>query len=290
MPSAVSAAGDWSAEPQYLALDGRRLAYTTYGDPAGRPILFCHGTPGSRLLGRLLDAPATERGVRLIAPDRPGIGDSDDAAVGIDDWPDDAAALLDECDAEAAGVVGFSGGGPYALACHRIDAVESVTLVSGSGPPGVGETGRTQRAMGALARSVPWLCARLVGFQRWVVARQAPEAALGLVTEAPPETETLTSEAIARLVKADVLAATARGPGGVVREFGLLAEPWPVDLGEVSVPVTVFQGQHDTNVTPETGEALVRRLPAATLEQVDSDHLGTLCVAAGPALRGPTPV
>lgn len=290
MASAVSAAGDWSAEPQYLAVDGRQLAYTTYGDPTGRPLLFCHGTPGSRLLGRLLDAPAARRGVRLIAPDRPGIGGSDNAAVGIADWPDDAAALLAELDVETAGVLGFSGGAPYALACHRIAAVESVTLVSGSGPPGVGETGRTQRAMGALARSVPWLCAPLVRFQRWMVDRQAPEAALELVTAEPVETETLTTAEIARLIKADVLAATARGPGGVVRELGLLAEPWPIELGEVSVPVAVFQGQHDTNVTPETGEALVDRLPDATLEPVDSDHLGTLCVAAGPALRGPTPV
>jgi pimeloyl-ACP methyl ester carboxylesterase len=289
VPSAATAE-EWAEDAQFVTVGERRLAYATYGDPTGRPVLFCHGTPGSRLLGRLLDAPASERGRRVIAPDRPGIGDSEDAPVGIGDWPEDAAAVLDHVGADAATVIGFSGGAPYAVACHRLDAVESVTLVSGAGPPGVGETGTAQWAMGALARQVPWLCSPLVRLQRWALARRAPEAALDLVARDPPETETLSTDDIARLVKADVLAATANGPGGVVRELGALAQPWPVDLADVSVPVTVFQGRHDGNVTPETGAALARRLPEATLERVDSDHLGTLCVAADRALVGPTPV
>ncbi|MBX0286968.1 alpha/beta hydrolase [Halomicroarcula sp. F28] len=290
MASAESIAGDWATEPEFLDRGGRQLAYASYGDPAGRPVLFCHGMPGSRLLGRLLSAAAAERDIHLVAPDRPGIGDSDDADGGIDDWPDDAAALLSHVDADRAGVLGFSGGAPFALACHRLDAVEGVTLVSGVGPPGVGETGRTQQAMGALARSVPWLCSPLVRLQRRILARQDPEAALDLVAQAPPDIDGLAVDDIARLVKADVLAATAGGPSGFVRELGLLAQPWPLDLADVSVPVTVVQGQHDTNVAPETGEALAQRLPEADLVRVDSDHLGSLCVAAGHALRGPTPV
>ncbi|MDS0260433.1 alpha/beta hydrolase [Haloarcula sp. S1CR25-12] len=276
------------ADPQYLDRAGRRLAYATYSDPTGRPVVFCHGTPGSRLLGRLLDAPAARRGVRLVSPDRPGIGASDDAPVGIDDWPADVAALLEHLDVESAGVLGFSGGAPFALSCHRLDAVESVTLVSGTGPPGVGGAGRAQRAMGTLARYAPWLLSPFVRLQRWVLRRRDPSAALDLLADEPPETDALSTDEIARLVETDILAATAGGPDGVVRELGLLAEPWPFDLDSVSVPVTVFQGQRDTNVTPATGEALVRRLPEATLERVDSDHLGTLCVAAPRALRGPT--
>jgi pimeloyl-ACP methyl ester carboxylesterase len=283
--------GDWrleDAEPASLTVDGRRVAYTTYGDPTGRSVVFCHGTPGSRLLGYLLSAPAAERGVRLVAPDRPGIGGSDDAPVTIDDWPADVAALLAHLDVEDAGVIGFSGGSAFALACHRLDAVDHVTLVSGSGPPGVGQMGRAQRTMGTRAGYAPWLLAPLVRLQRRILARQDSSAALDLVADDAPETDALSTDEIARLVKADVLAATADGPGVVVRELGLLAKPWPVDLGDVSVPVTVFQGERDTNVAPATGEALVRRLPEATLERVDSDHLGTLCDAAPRVLRGPT--
>ena len=279
-----------AGDAESASVDGRRLAYATYGDPDGRPVVFCHGTPGSRLLGRLLDAPAARRGIRVVAPDRPGVGDSDDAPVGIDDWPDDVAALLAHLGVESTDVLGFSGGAPYALACHRLDAVEGVTLVSGAGPPGVGETGRTQRLLWRLARSAPWLLAPFFRVQRWVVERRDPDAAVDLVADSCPSTDALSADEVATLVKADVLAATADGPSGVVRELGLLASPWPFDLDSVSVPVVVLQGQRDTNVDPVTGEAVVRRLPDARLERVDSDHLGTLCVAAPRALSGPTPV
>ena len=289
-PATATASDLFDQSPQFLDIDGRRLAYATYGDPGGRPVLFCHGTPGSRLLGRLLDAPAAQRGVRVIAPDRPGIGASDDAAMGIDDWPADVAALLDHLGVERAEMLGFSGGAPYALACHRLDCVEGVTLVSGSGPPGVGEAGRTQRVVGSLAGAVPWLLAPLFRLQRWQLARSDPETALELVATGRPETDALSADAVARLVKADVLESTAGGTRGVVRELGLLARSWPFALDSVSVPVTIFQGQRDTNVSPETAPELARRLPDATLERVDSDHLGTLCVTARRALSGPTPV
>lgn len=278
------------SSPESLTVGERRLAYTSYGDPTGRPVVFCHGTPGSRLLGRVLDAPAARRGVRLIAPDRPGIGDSADAPMGIDDWPDDVAALLSHLDAGAVTVLGFSGGAPFALACHRLDRIDGVTLISGVGPPEIADIGVTQQAFGTLACHTPWLLAALVRLQRWALARRDPEAALGLVADGRPETDVLPTDDIARIVHDDLLASTAGGPSGVVREFSLLARPWPVDLSSVSVPVTVFQGRHDTNVAPSTGEALAGRLPSATLELVDSDHLGTLCVAGERALRGPTPV
>ena len=211
-------------DAQFLEIDGRRLAYTTDGDSEGRPVVFCHGTPGSRLLGRLLDAPATKRGVRVVAPDRPGIGPSEGAPVGIDDWPADVAALLSALGVESAGVIGFSGGAPYALACHRLDAIDHATLVAAAGPPELGDTGRTQRLLGALSRTAPWLAAPLFRLQRWAIARGDPEDALALVADG----------------------------------------------------------------RPETGAALACRLPDGRLERVDSDHLGTLCVAAERALSGPT--
>jgi len=292
MVPATATASDLFDEqsPQSLDVDGRRLAYATYGDPGGRPVVFCHGTPGSRLLGRMLDAPAAQRGVRVIAPDRPGIGASEDAPVGIDDWPADVAALLDHLDHERAEMLGFSGGAPYALACHRLDRIEGVTLVSGSGPPGVGETARTQRLLGALCRTVPWLAGPVFALQRWAIERGDPGDALALVADGRPETDELSPDDVARLVKADVLEATAGGTGGVIRELAALSKPWPFALDSVSVPVTVYQGRHDTNVAPQTGAALADRLPDATLERVDSDHLGTLCVTARRALSGPTPV
>jgi hypothetical protein len=46
--------------------DGRLLAYAEYGDPAGRPVIFFHGTPGSRLFHYPDESIAQSLGVRII--------------------------------------------------------------------------------------------------------------------------------------------------------------------------------------------------------------------------------
>ncbi|MBX0324365.1 hypothetical protein EGH21_15145 [Halomicroarcula sp. F13] len=43
----------------------QRVAHTEYGDPDGAPIVFLHGTPGSRLLARLYANVASEAGVPI---------------------------------------------------------------------------------------------------------------------------------------------------------------------------------------------------------------------------------
>ncbi|MBV0902425.1 alpha/beta fold hydrolase [Haloarcula salina] len=279
---------DWrptDADTAALSLpDDRRLAYATYGDPDGDPVLFCHGTPGSHVVARLLDTPARERGVRLIAPDRPGIGGSTDAPVGLDDWPADAAALLSHLGVESAAAVGFSGGGPFALACHRLPEIERIALVGSSGPPEIGSTGRVQQFVGTLSRHAPWALGRLFRLQRWVALRRGPSYAVDFVADETPETDALSADEVARIVRADMLTAMARGPSAVVREQRLLSEPWPFDLADVSVPVAVYQGRDDANVSPSTGRALADRLPRASLELVDADHLGTLTAAGDDAL------
>ena len=63
--------------------DGRTLAYDDAGDHAGVPVVYLHGTPDSRL-GRPDDRVATDAGVRLLAVDRPGFGDSDVARLMAD--------------------------------------------------------------------------------------------------------------------------------------------------------------------------------------------------------------
>jgi pimeloyl-ACP methyl ester carboxylesterase len=106
------------AELEFTLPDGRVLAYAEYGDSDGVPVVFHHGTPGSRLLATLLDAQASEAGIRVIAPDRPGFGRSDpDPDRRIEDWSRDVSALMDALSVRQFGVLGFSGGGPFALAC-----------------------------------------------------------------------------------------------------------------------------------------------------------------------------
>lgn len=60
--------------------DGRKLGFCDYGEPDGIPMFLFHGTPGSRIMPGLENATWIEEfGLRVITPERPGVGLSDPA-------------------------------------------------------------------------------------------------------------------------------------------------------------------------------------------------------------------
>lgn len=101
--------------------DGRNLAVELFGNPRGRPVFLLHGTPGSRLGPAPRSSVLYRLGVRLIAYDRPGYGDSDRLPRRpVAHVVDDVAAIADALGIERFAVVGRSGGAPHALACAAL--------------------------------------------------------------------------------------------------------------------------------------------------------------------------
>ena len=109
------------------------------GDPAGAPVLYLHGGGDSRLSRHPDDSIATTLGVRLLAVDRSG-----PAVRGrtLRTWAQDVVAALP---VERFAVIGWSAGGPHALAVAAV-APERVTRVALVGsmptPEGVRELPR----------------------------------------------------------------------------------------------------------------------------------------------------
>jgi pimeloyl-ACP methyl ester carboxylesterase len=94
------------------------LAWNEFGAPDGAPLFYYHGWPSSRLQARLAHHLAAERGLRLIAMDRPGIGKSTWVRDRkLEDWPELMARFADHLGIEKFAQLGVSGGGPYVLAC-----------------------------------------------------------------------------------------------------------------------------------------------------------------------------
>ncbi|CAG9941747.1 unnamed protein product [Clonostachys rosea f. rosea IK726] len=123
-----------SHKPSTIALlDGRTLSYATYGSSLASstriPIFYFHGFPSSRIEGALWDDTAKTLDVPLIAIDRPGMGHSTlQQNRKLLDWPDDVLALADHLDIKEFGVLGVSGGGPYALACLSVIPEERLRI------------------------------------------------------------------------------------------------------------------------------------------------------------------
>jgi len=144
--------------------DGLCISYADTGDPHGRVVLYLHGTPGSRMqVGTPLSDVATTLGLRLVAPDRPGYGDSTFVPYTVVDYAAMLARFADSLGIDRFGVVGTSGGGRYAFSCAAAlgDRVTRVALVGSTAPSnlrGVTDTwSQSDRRLYSTASRAPWL-------------------------------------------------------------------------------------------------------------------------------------
>ena len=251
--------------------DGRTLAYGEHGSPAGQPIIYCHGVPSSRVEGDLIvnAATAAALGLRVIVPDRPGIGRSDDQpGRRIVDWPDDVRDLADALRLEKFAMLGSSGGAPYAAVCGaRIpDRVRVVGLLGGIAPldaPGVlGSMSGPLRVMFRLARSAPAILRGLYRLNLRAMRRGGERARERMAAWAPEPDSTLLRRAeIANGFMACFEEACRQGPQGPVVDAGLIARRWGFDLGAVEVPVLLWHGERDRNVPIACGRYLASAIP-----------------------------
>ncbi|MBE3049329.1 alpha/beta hydrolase, partial [Candidatus Bathyarchaeota archaeon] len=97
---------------------GRALGYRQVGTPTGTPLLYFHGYPSSRLEVDAAHALALKHNIRLIALERPGYGISTpQPGRTILSFSDDVQAFASGMGLARFGVLGLSGGGPFAVAC-----------------------------------------------------------------------------------------------------------------------------------------------------------------------------
>jgi pimeloyl-ACP methyl ester carboxylesterase len=248
--------------------DGRTLAYAEYGDPAGHPLIWCHGNPGSRREADLLEPILLQRlGVRAIVPDRPGIGLSTwRAQRQLTEWPTDLAALTAAIHVERFALVGISAGAPYALACARVmpHRITRAGIISGLGPfDALDAVARRKQASQyfALARRSYWLVRGMV----WMMEqglRQPDNLMAQVMANLPPADQTALSDPRTRQSFLNMLhEALRQGSRGLAWDAVLVARPWGFDLRELKLPVTLWHGDADRNAPLTMGGAMAEQLP-----------------------------
>jgi pimeloyl-ACP methyl ester carboxylesterase len=272
---------EYIADEQYQVVrlrDGRRLSYAQYGDPNGFPVLNAHGGLACRLDVAAAAQVANLCKVRLISPDRPGVGRSDpQPGRTILDWARDVAQLLDGLDVNRFAVMGWSLGGQYAAAvsCALPQRVTRGAIIAGALPltepgavDGLPSIDRTYIRMSCRAPWVARLCFRAMGlaaacaprFYGWLAARELGTAdgavvrADGFKTFAHMSREAL------------------RQPQGVVEEYRAMVRPWGFAPEDIQVPVDIWAGTDDQLLNPSWPGELARRIPDATLYRRPGGH------------------
>jgi pimeloyl-ACP methyl ester carboxylesterase len=255
--------------------DGRALAFVESGDPAGTPVMLFHGAPGSRLF--VPDDVATRAaGVRLLTFDRPGYGRSDPLPDRrVTDTGADVAALLDHLGIDRCALVGWSGGGPFALgtAFALGDRVDRCVLVSAPGPldevaDGWEQLGDYQRPTAEMARRDPRRSARAIGrhMERFL---DDPSSFLG-------RDDPLVQGAYREMLVAQVTEALAQSTEGLAADLVAMWCDWGFRLAEVTTPTAVFQGATDPH-NASAARCYAERIPGASLTiWLDAGHMGVL--------------
>jgi pimeloyl-ACP methyl ester carboxylesterase len=258
--------------------DGRTLEVLTGGAEDGYPLLLHGGTPSAAAPYDRLDEAFVEAGLRLVTYSRPGYGGSTPRDIGeghsriADDVPD-SLAVLDHLGIDKFVTLGWSGGGPRALACAALapdrcraaatlagvapyDA-EGLDWLAGMGPENVEDFGMAVQGPEVyeafLEKTIPPL------FE--ATPDQLVESFGGLVT--PVDAAFITGD-FADYLSRVFGRAGAQGVIGVRDDALAIVAPWGFGLDDLTVPVAVWQGRQDAMVPFSHGEWLAANVAGAT--------------------------
>ncbi len=282
-----------------MADDGRRIIRAPDGRGlevlAGRPtggwtLLWQPGTPSGLVAYAPLLLAAAERGIRVVQYARPGYARSDRRpGRTVGDATDDIVTVLDALDVDRCLTVGWSGGGPHALAAAallpaRVAAASSVAGIAPLGAEGLdflaGMGQDNIDEFGAALRGPQELESFLEQAER-VLGTVTPEevaSALGdLVSEV--DGASLSGE-FAEHMAADMRSALSTGIWGWHDDDVAFVRPWGFDLGSIRVPVTVWQGDQDRMVPPAHGRWLAPHVPGVRAHLESGEGHLSLAVAA----------
>ena len=295
---------DLSSE-EFVLSDGRKLGVAYYGATRGPAVFYFHGYPGCRLSGgAFFDEPGKKLGARIIAVDRPGLGNSSpQPGRGILDHANDIRELAEHLNLESYGIIGVSGGGPYTLACAYslpAEKLRAISIIGGMGPIDVGTKGMnwgnwlTFKGLMYFPFLIRWMQGRVVSFLR----SMSNEKIVELVTSRLSNTssrwisadlKTLSDPALLTMMLDFYREHYKQGVDGHMEDGRVLTTDWGFRLQDIrsTLPIQLWYSKKDTNVPLRMGEAIASRLNSRPEFYVNDDetHLNLVLKCSSEALE-----
>jgi pimeloyl-ACP methyl ester carboxylesterase len=259
--------------PQFKLKDGRELEILDNGINSDSAIVFHHGTPGHASMWSDWLESAASAGIRAIAYSRAGYGTSDRhpgrSVISINN---DIAQILDGKNIDKFVSIGWSGGGPHCLANtlepRNVGAislagvgaygVDDLDFLEGMGPENHDEFGAALKGEAVIDK---WMQDN-AGSMKSVTGAEIREAFGGLIGDA--DKAVLEGEAADHMA-ASMRSALAVSFDGWIDDDLVFIKPWGFDLGSITKPVFIWQGDDDFMVPHAHSYWLEKHIPTATL-------------------------
>lgn len=272
-----------AAVPDFVE-DGGVVDVGVAGPKDGIPLVFHHGTPMSLILFQPFVEAAVSRGLRYVSYSRPGYGNSTrQPGRTIVDCSKDTEDILDQLGADRLYVIGWSGGGPHALACAALlpKQVIAASTIAGVAPWGSADLD-WMADMGK--ENVEEFTAALAGPDelRLFLERAAPMLAQATGDQIIAAFGDLIAEVDKAALKGEVgvffaennREALMNGFWGWFDDDIAFSRDWGFNLSRINVPVNVWQGAKDRMVPFAHGRWLSEHIPDARAHMVpDQGHL-----------------
>jgi pimeloyl-ACP methyl ester carboxylesterase len=261
--------------------DGRVLGYAEYGDPTGSPIFYFHGGQESRLSSLFMDSTAKELNIRLMSPDRPGIGLSTfQANRKILDWGADIVQLADSLNINRYSIFGLSGGAPHVLACVYNDSsrIDNASIISGATP---NNYKGTLKGIWLPVKLIHWFAGKRNDKQLRKFIQNDFESLVNKPDKRMKQFQNFLPKPDKRLLTEKPeygwefingsIESYRQGIDGVVQEWKLYVADWQIDLNKVQFPITLWYGVEDKMAPKNRAKYYKEALPNSTLHLIDNE-------------------
>ena len=259
--------------PQFKLKDGRELEILDNGINSDSAIVFHHGTPGHASSWTEWLESAANAGIRALSYSRAGYGTSDrNPGRSVISINNDIAQLLDAKGIAKFVSIGWSGGGPHciantfeprnlgAISLAGVGAfgVSDLDFLEGMGPENHDEFGAALKGEVVIDK---WMEDN-AGAMKTVTGSEIREAFGGLIGDA--------DKAVLEGDAADQMAASMRSAlavsfDGWIDDDLVFVKNWGFDLGAITKPVFLWQGDDDFMVPHAHSYWLEKHIPTAKL-------------------------
>jgi len=253
----------------------RQLEALVSGPPDGLTVVLQNGTPAGLMAAPLIAAATAERGLRLVLYARPGYeGSTPDPGRQVAGAAADLGAVLDALGAAEFVTVGWSGGGPHALACAALLPGRCLAAATMAGPAprladgldwwqGMGQENLAEFQAAEAGQQA--LTSFLEPAAREMASLTGADVVAGLGDLVSAADKAAVTAEFADYLAASFRAAVAGGVAGWRDDDLAFVTDWGFTMADASLgaPVAVWQGDQDMMVPWSHGQWLAEHIPGA---------------------------